>query len=79
MKEVFGWFFIGLSVLCITRVFAISAMIRRSDSLYDPRSVFEREHEHHSKLAKNPEFILLVFLGLVFVFTGIYLIGMFFK
>jgi hypothetical protein len=78
MRETIGWIFIGPSIVCGIRVFMISASTRSPhDMMHDKRSVFERDYEHQSRLAKNPIYGQLVFVGLLLGLIGMYLVGMF--
>ena len=76
MGEVIGWVFLVVAAICSLGVFGISAGTRQPD-MDDRRPVWERDYEHHSRLAGNPRFALLVFGGLAFGLLGMYLIGMF--
>ena len=76
-REMIGWVFIGLSIVCGIRVFLISASTRNPRDMYDPRPVFEREQEHQTRLTMNPTYRQLAFLGLLFGLIGMYLVGMF--
>lgn len=74
MQEIVGYIFCGIAFLCAIGVFRISAQTRSYSDMHDLRSVFERDYKHHSKLAKNPKFVILVSVGLFCAFIGIALV-----
>lgn len=76
VREVFGWICFAIAGVCAVGVFIISARTRNPQELEDPRSVFEKDYEHHQKLLKNPLFRRFLFAGIVFGIAGFVLIMM---
>jgi len=71
MVEILGWLLCAIGSFCAIKVMTTSTKHHPYD--YDRRSIYEKENNHASDVGGY------VFIGLICIFLGMYLVGMFDK
>ena len=77
MREILGWVCGALSIIC---GFIVSAKQNNaSPPQFDTHASVFDEHDMHKKLAKDPIYTFVLWIGVALAFLSLWLLGMFGK